>query len=201
MIKNSVLSLLITSLMILPSVASAKKGDPARCAARVKQAGCYLSNNDAQRIANNVIDCKQVNSSNGDKLEVFQLEDAGKLVVVNTNNRGGQYCPTTKYTIDSRGIKTIKIISGKVFMLSNAGRVYLMLSDEEVFEVLNSKKRSYSNVTDIKGDDGGTSIIIVGPTFKVELTMLELIDKALKGQLKKISFRTSSTNKSLFRDE
>lgn len=181
--------------------------DAAKCARRVRDAGCYLSNNDFDRIEDNVAACKQANDDAG-RIEVFLLKNADKVVVVKTSPVVNQYCKVTKYSIDSRGIKTIKVIGNskigeRVFMLANSGRVYFMESDQDVYEVLNSKGKSYSNVAEIKGADSGKAVHLIGErnSFDVLLTREALWKKIRDRELRKIDFTYYTTERSLFRDE
>lgn len=181
------------------------KKDLDRCIHRVRDAGCYLSNNDADRVEHNVEKCRQATDS-GYTNEVFQLKESGRVVVVDTTRPvTNQYCPTTKYTIDSQGIKDFKVIGngkiGRVFMLANSGRVYFMESDQETFEILNSKKKPYSDVREIKGDDGGNSVWLIGQSYKIKFTRERIRDKERNGELSKLKFRRTTTQRSLYRDE
>src|SRR4051794_34951476 len=61
----------------------------ARCAQRVREAGCLLSGNDLNRIEANVVKCKHVASAGGKvSLEVFLLDKSDKLVVFQTKGPG-----------------------------------------------------------------------------------------------------------------
>lgn len=182
----------------------ASDGSPTKCANRVKEAGCSLSNNNFDRIGDNVESCKQVKSGSGKTtLELFLLRKSDKLVVIKTAGDGVSKpnCPVIKYTMDNSGISEIKVINNKVFMLAKSGRVYFMHADQSVYELLNSKQKSYSSVTDIKGSQGGNAIVISGNGFSNELTNDDLQRKIGNGEVRKLSFFTTYTDRSLFRDE
>src|SRR5262245_9152646 len=133
------LSLLAVLLISAASAHAATEGR--RCAERVRNAGCDLSNNNFERIDHDVNTCKQLNAQ-GNKLEVFLLNEAGKVVVVDTTRgRGDRNCPAIKYTIDDSGIDTVKVLANRVFMRSDSGRVYFMQGNQAVYELLNVKKK------------------------------------------------------------
>ncbi|OFZ18421.1 MAG: hypothetical protein A2X94_15145 [Bdellovibrionales bacterium GWB1_55_8] len=161
-----------------------------KCAKRVKAAGCYLSNNDFNRIDTNVEKCKHMESGSGKtELETFLMSDADKVVVVKTKGKGvvGSACPVMKYTMDQSGIVEMKVVGNRLFMLSKDGQVYFMHGDECVYELLNSNKKSYSTVNDIKGSSDGNSVTLIGSSFEAELTTKDLADRY-------------TTDRSLFRD-
>ncbi len=186
-----------------------------KCADRIRKAGCYLSNNDYDRIGDNVRECKHFESSTGkSEYEVMLLKESGRVVVVKTDGADvyKPNCPAIKYTIDrdsegrgraeKTGIQEVKIIKNRVWMYSADGQVYFMNADEAVYELLNSKKKSYSSVTDIKGLDGGTAIQLIfenGQTFDIDSDKLQ--DKIREKEVRKIWFVRHDTNRSLYRDE
>ena len=123
---------------------------------RIKQAGCYLSGNDENRIRSNGDICKHIESGTGKtEMEVILLERSDKVVTVTTRGaqRSGNWCPTVKYDVDSSGISDVKIIKNKAYMVSNDGQVYFMYTDGSFYELLNSSRNSYKSVADIKGID------------------------------------------------
>jgi len=87
-------------------------------------------------------------------------------------------------------------------MYSADGQVYFMNADESIYELLNSKKKSYSSVKDIKGVDGGTAIALImenGQTLEIDSEKLQ--DKIKDKEVRKIWFVRHDTNRSLYRDE
>ncbi len=172
-----------------------------RCAKRVREAGCILSNNDIQRMDQNVQECKQVTSDSGKtRLEVFLLKNSDKLVVFEVKGPGvpnhGQ-CPVTKYTVDASGIKDVLIRGNKTWMISNDGQLYVMLPDQSVNEVMNASGKSYSGITKIKGLSDEDDLHIIGKTFDSELSGETLA----KRKHRKLDFFKYQTFESLFRDK
>lgn len=192
----------------------ASGNDVERCAERIRNS-CELSHNNRERIEDNVQTCKQFKSrSGGTTLQVLLLRDSGKVIAVQTEGadvrpgRNGNICPVTKYTIDRDGIDTMKVAGNKIFMLSRDGQVFFMYSDERVFELLNDRtRRSYRGVTDIKGSSDGHSITLVGNfrgadwDGKDTITDDELQYRINRGFVRKMDFRSTTTDRSLFRDE
>ncbi|MBI2604465.1 MAG: hypothetical protein HYW49_00135 [Deltaproteobacteria bacterium] len=170
-----------------------------KCINRVRES-CTLSNNDVDRIGNNVVECKQLKSKKGTTVqELFLLADAGKLVVVTTKSAAGQTCSRTKYSLGFWNyIQEIKIIRNHAWMYTNNGRVYFMNPDESFVEVYSSSGKPYAGVRDIKGDSGGQNIILIMKNGQ-DVTM----DRETLAKRKKVPVEFSSvpTNRSLFRDE
>jgi hypothetical protein len=200
----SILSVLSVLSGAFSPVSALANAEGTRCAERVREAGCSLSNNDVDRIDDNVQTCKHMNSgSNKTELELFLLKNSDKLVVVQTkgSNKIGSYCPVIKYTVDRSGVKAIKIIGNKSYMLSDDGQLYVMYADQSVHEILNASGNSYRGIKSIKGVDSGRAIEISGSTFKNVMTDDDLEAKKSRGQTRRLHFVVTSTERSLFRDE
>jgi hypothetical protein len=207
--KKLVLLIALSSLVATSALANTLGQ---KCANRVRTAGCYLSNNDFGRIDSNVATCKQVRSGSGKTtLEIFVLKNSDKVVVVKTAGEGvdmsqpaPRHCPVVKYTIDYSGIKEIKIIDNKTFLLSNDGQLYYMLADQTVYEVLTARRDSYKSIADIKGLQApkkGIQLIYGSGAQPYDLTDKELNEKISEGKVRKVQFNFTSTQRSLFRDE
>ncbi len=206
--KNSFLKALVF-LTLAPLSAHANQKIE-KCIQRVDDA-CKLSHNDQDRIDDSVTSCKQFRSF-GSVLEVFLLGATGKLVTVKTKGAGAA-CNRMKYAIDDKGIKKMLVIEGRLFMVSNDGAVYYMRSNgsqEVAWEVLNSKKKSYKGVDDIKGSAEGQPGIhfldASGHAMQIndgkdEITGDDIDDLFSEGRLRQMSFQVTNTNRSLFRDE
>lgn len=190
----------------------------AKCGERIRKAGCAVSNNDIDRIEEHTKECKQLNAKNL-TLETFLLKDSGKVVIVKTRddrvsfNRVGNAidCPRVKYDVGPE-INDILISSGKVFLLSDEGSVFVLLpqgTGEYFFEVLKSNKNSYKGVKRIKGANGGNAVQFLDANNnpmqvidgKDEVSMEEIEDLVQRGRMRPISFVYVPTNRSLFRDE
>jgi hypothetical protein len=178
----------------------------AKCARRVREAGCLLSNNDMERIKENVVECKQVTSAKGTtRLEIFRLDKSDKLVVFQTKgvgvpNHAGQ-CPLTKYTVDRSGIKDILVRGNKTYMISNDGQLYVMMPDQSVQEIYNGSGKPYgggggiTKIGGVNGDEG--ALHIEGKTFDSVLS-----EDTLNGRKKvALQFVKTFTFESLFRDK
>lgn len=169
----------------------AQADSPSECVRRVRNA-CSLSNNDMDRIEDNVKSCDHVSptwASSG--LEVFLLRDSGRVVTVDLGD-----CSRVKYTIDTAGINKIVESRGNVYMLSDDGQVYYMDRYKTVHELLNAHKKSYKSVQNIV--DNGYSVTLVGPTFTYEYDLGKRIEEH---KTRMINFSVIPTNRSLFRDE
>ncbi len=171
---------------------------------RIQEAGCYLSKNNADRIKENGDICRHLESGSGKtEMEVILLKDSDKVVTVATKgaNRDGNWCPTVKYDVDHSGIKEVKVIKNKTFMLSKDGQVYFMYTDGQFYELLTSDRNSYKGVKDIKGINNGTGVELVMHSGRpVKIDEDKFADKISAGQARKIKFHNLSTNESLFRD-
>jgi hypothetical protein len=188
-----------------PSSSSDSRAELEKCIKRVETAGCALSNNNEDRIAANVFKCRHVESNSGKtKLEIFLLDRADKVVVVKTGGSGVSkpFCPTTKFTVDRAGIKDLKVIENRVFLVSNDGQVYFMHSDETFYELLNSRGYSYTGVANIKGANGGQSIVLeFRDGNRLVLDDQDIRNKIEDGRFRQLEFYRYTTNRSLFRDE
>lgn len=174
-----------------------------RCAQRVRQAGCILSNNDVYRIDQNVQKCKHVESDSGKThLEVFLLDKSDKLVVFQTKGPGvpdkqGK-CPVIKYTVDKSGIKDVKIIGNKTFMVSNDGQLYVMMPDQTVSEVMTSAGKSYSTIEEIKGVPGDANAVhLIGKSFDFVMSEAKFNER----KKEPLKFEKTYSFESLFRDK
>ena len=179
-----------------------------KCAQRVRTAGCKMSGNDMDRIDENVQSCKQVKSTTGKTtMEVFLLRDSGKIVTVTTKgaDRFGSACPVTKFNLARNGgaeeIEEIVVVGHRLMFRSKRGAVYFMYSNNEMYELLNSKGDSYSSVTDIQGSQDGDTFTLVGSGFKNTYTDADLSSRFAQGKVRHIEFRRTTTERSLFRDE
>ena len=184
-----------------------------KCVTRVKDVGCTVSNNDYDRIDANVTKCRHVEDKDG-MFDVFLLNESGKAVIIDTD--GYNKCNRAKYTLDAQGITDFKVIGNqkegvRVFFLGNSGRVYVMDTDQVVYEILSGNGNSYTNVSDIKGVKGsGTSVQIVMDNGKngYELTR-DKLDRKLRtagaiwstAEARRVNFRFTTTYRSLLRDE
>lgn len=138
-------------------------------------------------------------------LELFLLDKSDKLVVIKTKGSGVSKpdCPTTKFTVDSSGLKDMKIVDNKVFMISNDGQVYIMHSDETVYELLNSEGEHYTSVSEIEGSGDGESITLKFKHGGKPRTLRhEDIQKRIEqGKMRQLDFFRVNTARSVFRDE
>ncbi len=210
--KLSVLFLSLVSLVASQAAFAGKADDLQKCVDRVKEAGCTFSNNDSDRVEDNVYKCRQAKDKDG-IFEVFLLNDAGKVVVVDTD--GYNRCAKAKYTLDPKGITEFKVIGNskegvRVYFLSNSGRVYTMDTDQVVYEILSGSGNSYDTVVDIKGvRDDATAIKLVMKGNMQDVTFTrKRIEQKLRtagswstNEARKVEFRWTTTNRSLFRDE
>lgn len=163
---------------------------PRRCVERIREEGCRVSLGDEIRANLNAEKCRQVKSSTGKTtLELFLLKRSDKVVVVKTEGRdvSKPFCPMVKYTVDNSGIRDMKIIDNKVFMYSNDGQLYVMLADQQVYEILNSSGRSYRGIIDIKGvPRRPNQVALIGRTFETVLNT----DSLNHRKLRKLQFVT-----------
>ncbi len=184
-----------------------------RCAEKVRQAGCYMSNNDLSRIASNVRDCKQFSSSTTSinyVMQVFLMKKSGTIVTVQTKPLiGSGNCNRIKYDFGANtNIVEIKGIAGRIIARATTGQVFFLGKNGAFYELLNSKGVSYSNVSNIEGKDatGATSNQHLTLTFAGnQKTTFSANDLDLKingkNQAKAVYFFNYSNNRSLFRDE
>lgn len=188
--------------------APASESEQEKCAKlveRVKQAGCYISKNDAERIEKNGDICRHIESSSGKtEMEIVLLEKSDKVVTIATHGaqRDGNWCPSVKYEVDPSGIEDFKVIKNKAFMLSKDGQVYFMYTDGSFYELLNSDKEQYKSVKAIKGSVRGDGIELQfkhgGKPFKIDDD--KFADKISQGQARRLKININPSNESLFRD-
>lgn len=201
-------SLLIGLMTLAALGANAKQGpaDLAKCAERI-QKSCGISNNDEKRIKENGVVCKQVQGF-GETLEAVVLESGDVTIVQVSNN-----CQVTKYDLGpGLGIEDLKSISGRAFMSTTAGAAYYFRANSNgapiFYEVLNSKKHSYSGVDSFKGAQSGKAVqfmdrnnnpmeIVNGET---EISGDEIDALSAKNRLRQIQFYSRPADKSLFRN-
>lgn len=169
-----------------------------RCIARVR-AACTLSNNDVDRIADNVKECKQL-TGGGSTQELFLLTN-GKIVVITTAGSGR--CERAKYWLGS-SIEDMLIVkngqpTAKAWLRTSTGALYFVNPSEKVFEFENSSGNSYSGVRDLSGVNDGSGDVILsfsgGSPFRITDEVF-----ARRGR-NRVGFSSVPTNRSLFRDE
>lgn len=168
---------MILAAALVLAASSAFASGKTKCINRIEDS-CRVSLTSQVGLEENVDECKQV--SNG--LEAVLLKN-GKVSLVNTYS-----CLGSQYRIDSAGIKEMKVIDNRLFMLSTDGQVYFMDDDRALFEILNSRGLSYTTVVDIKGRRSGQAIELVfrnGGT-PVVLEYSDLVRKALRGELRRL---------------
>lgn len=204
-----IFSLLLISTVLAASAFANGDAEARRCAERVRQAGCKMSNNDFDRIDDNVTSCKHMDSGSGKtSLEIFLLRKSDKVVVVKTKGSdvSKPNCPTIKYTVDYPGVEKVKVIGNKAYLLSYDGQLYVMYADQSIYEIYNSRGERYRSLTDIKGTNGGQAIELIGRGMRVTLTddMLQRKRDSVGSwnpQARKLNFYVTTTQRSLFRDE
>jgi hypothetical protein len=207
---NTTLMVVAAFLMSSAAMAQSESAKCEKAVQRVRNANCYLSGNDAQRIAQGAAKCRQLQAK-GNTLEVFLLdksnEGSGKVVTVETNGTrySTQACPSTKYTIDYDGIDDFKILAQRAVMLSKpdyAGKrqVYFMTAGEAVYELLTADRNHYASVVDIKGvqADPKVAVLVFRSGYEEKIDEGDFTDYYRRRPLR---FVRSDTNRSLFRDE
>lgn len=197
----------------LASPAAFADSEARTCAKRVMER-CYLSHRDFDRIDANVETCKQFQTERS-TLEVFLLKESNKVVVVKTDGFdfldlwdlllgiSSDACPVSKYEIDNSGVKTMKIVDGRLFMLSQDGALYYLNSNERAFEILSSEGRSYRGIVSIHGVQGDPRVLKVrfsnGQARYLDAQGIRA--KAAAGELRAVKFSRHTTERSPFRDE
>lgn len=91
-------------------------------------------------------------------------------------------------------------MNGKIVMLSNSGRVYFMDSFQNTYEILNSKKASYTDVNKIKDTKIGQSFWIIGPTYQYFFDPKNLSQQIAQKRVRKVEFYLSPLGQSPFHD-
>lgn len=185
----------------------AADASPEKCVARLEAAKCSMSSADKRTIMSSIDTCKQVTSGSGKTtLQVLVTNRSDKVIVVETQgaDRGSKAeCPTTKYVVDRSGIAEVKSIANRLYMRSNDGQAYLMYADERFYEILNSKKKPYSTIADIRGAREGEDPNSVFLSFKnggqdFEISPEKLQEKMKDGQLRKLDFVYSLSWSNIF---
>lgn len=182
--------------VILETLAKDSGSKIEKCITRVEEAGCKLSNNDKDRIEDNILSCKHLDSKKGTtSQEIFLLKNAGKVVVLTTKTPiSREKCSRTKYSVGS-AIQEIKVINNKTWMYTQSGQLFYMNADEQFAEVYTAGGKSYSGIVDIKGDNDAVKLIFSnGQDFSLTPEGLS------KRTQKVVKFESVPTNASLFRD-
>lgn len=201
---------LVLGLMTLAALgANAKqqsRADIAKCAERIQEE-CQISNNNVERIKSNGVACKQV-SGFGEKMEAVVLE-SGDVTIVQVSN----HCALSKFDLGAGlAIEDLKVISGRAYMSTSKGAAYYFRASANgtpvFYEVLSSKKQSYTVVDTFKGNSNGTGVFFMDKNNKPlpivdgkqEVNADEIEALSSKGRLREIQFIYGTTNKSLFRN-
>ena len=177
--------------------------DIERCANRIQLACNNLSGNNESRIEENAESCKSIqNPKTGSIIEVLQLKQADKIILVKTQGAGitnGQ-CSMVKYTLDPSGIKKIVGSGDMIFLLSNDGQVYYMF-ENNFYEILNSSRLSYTNTINIRGNENNGVILEFPGGTSFPFTRDTLVRRINQDSVRRINFRIVTQERSIFRDE
>lgn len=196
----------LMTLAALGANAKQSRAEITKCADRIKSE-CNISNNNVDRIKANGVACKQVQGF-GEKMEAVVLESGDVTIVQVSNN-----CALTKFDLGpGLEIEDLKVIQGRAYMSTSKGAAYYFRATDRgtpvFYEVLSSKKQSYSGVDKFKGNSNGTGVFFMdkneNPMTIVdgqqEINGEEIEALSSKGRLRQIQFIYGTTNQSLFRN-
>jgi hypothetical protein len=191
----------ILFLLSLTTAFAFADSSPEDCARRVREAGCTLSVNNIMRIKDRVDKCRHMQSQNGNtELEIFLLDRSDKMVVVETSgaNVRKPNCPVTKYSLDSSGVKNFKILGNKAFIVSNDQRLYVMMPDQQVYELT-----GVGSILEVKGTNGGQEARLVTRRGGEKLLSAHELNRMLQSSWEshRVNFIRTTSERSLFRDE
>lgn len=164
---------------------------------RIRSKGCYLSNNDENRITRNAAFCKQLSN----RFQIATMENSGDVVVLDTND-----CTRVKYEVDTSGIEDLKIIQDYAYMTSGDGQLYIYSSHSKYFFELRSNsgnsysRKNQSNVVDLTGGQGGTVVYTKhanGQTQEWDSAKINSMDPK---RLRVLRFYTYGSNGSVYND-
>jgi hypothetical protein len=178
---------LLIALVAFVAVNAQAQNQVERCLTRIANS-CHLSVSDAVGAVVNVEECKQIARGT----EGLVLRN-GTVTVINTDS-----CYGDQYRFPGGRIEKSKSIRGKLYLLGAGGRVFFVHNNGWAYEVKNSKDESYRSVVDIKGGQGGSSIVLeLANNQTFEIDEAKLVEKVLKGQVDPVRPRRV-TGKSLF---
>lgn len=196
----------LMTLAALGANAKQSRADIGKCAERI-QTECGISNNDEKRIKENGVACKQVQGF-GEKMEAVVLESGDVTIIQVSNN-----CQLNKFDLGAGlDIEDLKVISGRAYMSTSKGAAYYFRATANgspvFYEILSSKKQSYTGVDKFKGNQNGTGVLFLDKNEnpltivdgQTEINAEEIEALSSKNRLRQIQFIYEATNKSLFRN-
>lgn len=148
---------LVASGLSLPASA----GSSGQCVQRLSDSGCVFKEYAAVNyFSQQATSCKYLNSRSGKTSQlVMELQD-GRLATLKVKaSQERERCDWTVYRftasnnwgqVYTQPVNDLKIIGVRGFFLAE-GRLFYLLSDASVYEVLNTKGSRYSNIQSISG--------------------------------------------------
>jgi hypothetical protein len=127
-----------------------------QCAMTVK-AMCGLSDQSLAGIDKNVSECRELSGGWISRtMDVFFMPGSGSMVAVSSGETRNS-CSRRKFTVPG-GVKDVAVASGKVYMVSNLGRLYFLDRNQNLFEMLKSSNDDgghYKGITGVSEDGHG----------------------------------------------